>query len=305
MRNSNNNEKIEITKAFKVSRSEELLSFLISKLNTSRNNCKHLLTNKQVLVNGSACSQYNLVLAHDDEVKIAKKPVRVAEAKKAPKKNSKPRINILFEDDEFIAIDKPNGLLSVEADKEHENAYDYVLSYLQTKDKRLRPFILHRIDKETSGVLVFAKNEIIYTKMKMNWNELVVSRGYYAVVEGRLNKKSDRISIKLKENKNNIVYKTNDPDGKTAITEYQVLKEDNDFSLVKCNILTGRKNQIRVTFKDLGHPVCGDDKYLANKNPIKRLALHAYLLEFYHPDTKELISIESKMPNSFLSVFRG
>lgn len=296
-------EKIEITKAFKVLKSEELLSFLISKLNTSRNNCKNLLTNKQILVNGSVVSQYNLVLAHDDEVKIAKRPVRSAEVKKAPKKNARPRIEIIYEDNDFIAINKPHGLLSVEADKEHENAYEYVLQYLQMKDKRLRPFILHRIDKETSGVLVFAKNEIIYTKMKMNWNDLVQSRGYYAVVEGRLEKKSDRITIKLKENKNNIVYKTNDPDGKVRITEYQVLKEDNDFSLVKCNILTGRKNQIRVTFKDMGHPICGDDKYLANKNPIKRLALHAYLLEFYHPDTKKLISIETKMPNSFSSVF--
>ncbi len=302
---SNNSEKIEITKAFKVLKSEELLSFLISKLNTSRNNCKHLLTNKQILVNGSVVSQYNLVLAHDDEVKIAKRPVRQALAAKAPKKRARPRINIIYEDSDFIAIDKPNGLLSVEADSEHENAYEYVLQYLQAQDKRLRPFILHRIDKETSGVLVFAKNEFIYTKMKMNWNDLVVSRGYYAVVEGILPKKEDRVSIKLKENKNNIVYRTNDPDGKVRITNYQVLKEANDFSLVRCNIETGRKNQIRVTFKDMGHPICGDDKYLANKNPIKRLALHAYLLEFYHPDTKKLISIESKMPGSFLTVFNN
>ncbi len=304
MKNNNYKEKtkkIEITKTMKVLKSEELLSFLLSKLNTSRNNVKMLLSNHQILVNGSVVTQYNLILVHDDEVKIAKYPVK-EETLKTKKIKQKP-IEIIYEDDEFLAINKPNGLLSVESDKERKNAYDYALSYMQSFDKTKRPFILHRIDKETSGVLVFAKNEKLHSKLKMHWNELVKTRQYYAVIEGKLPKKHDIIKMYLKENENNIVYESNDKSGHLAITEYEVLKENNEYSLVKCLIYTGRKNQIRVAFKSLGHPIVGDDKYGFNKNPFNRLGLHASKLEFIHPDTKELITFEAKCPNIFFSLF--
>ena len=299
---NNKEKKIEITKTMKVLRSEELLSFLLSKLNTSRNNVKMLLSNHQVLVNGSVVTQFNLMLVHDDEVKIAKHPVAVKTEAKPKMKRIKP-IEIIYEDDEFLAINKPNGLLSVESDKERENAYNYALMYLQSIDKRLRPFILHRIDKETSGVLVFAKNEYIHSKLKMNWNDLVKVREYYAVVEGKLPKKHDILKMYLKENENNLVYETQDRTGHLAITEYEVLKESNDYSLVRCLIQTGRKNQIRVAFKTLGHPIVGDDKYGFNKNPLNRLGLHASKLEFVHPDTNELMKFEAKCPNTFFSLF--
>ncbi len=294
--------KIEITKTMKVLRSEELLSFLLSKLNTSRNNVKTLLSNHQVLVNGSVVTQFNLMLVHDDEVKIAKRPQYVKEEPKTKKARPKP-IEIIYEDDDFLAINKPHGLLSIESDKERENAYNYALIYLQSFDKRLRPFILHRIDKETSGVLVFAKNEFIHSKLRMNWNDLVKTREYYAVVEGNLPKKHDVIKMYLKENENNLVYETKDHNGQLAITEYEVLRENSDYSLVRCLISTGRKNQIRVAFKSLGHPIVGDDKYGFNKNPLNRLGLHASKLEFVHPDTSELISFEAKCPNTFFSLF--
>lgn len=300
--NKKEEKKIEITKTLKVLRSEELLSFLLSKLNTSRNNVKTLLSNHQVLVNGSVVTQFNLMLAHDDEVKIAKHPQYVKEEPKTKKARIKP-IEIIYEDDEFLAINKPNGLLSIESDKERENAYNYALMYLQSIDKRLRPFILHRIDKETSGVLVFAKNEIIHSKLRMNWNDYVKTREYYAIVEGKLPKKHDVIKMFLKENENNLVYETKDHNGQLAITEYDVLKETNDYSLVKCLISTGRKNQIRVAFKTLGHPIVGDEKYGFTKNPLNRLGLHASKLEFVHPDTNELISLEAKCPNTFFSLF--
>ncbi len=311
MRNNRNNNrdrkeenKIEITKTMKVLRSEELLSFLLSKLNTSRNNVKTLLSNHQVLVNGSVVTQFNLMLVHDDEVKISKRPVHTNDEPKAKRVRQKP-IEIIYEDDDFLAINKPHGLLSVESDKEKENAYNYALMYLQSFDKRLRPFILHRIDKETSGVLVFAKNEFIHSKLRMNWNDLVRTREYYAVVEGKLEKKHDILKMYLKENENNLVYETKDKNGQLAITEYQVLKESNDYSLVKCLIATGRKNQIRVAFKSLGHPIVGDEKYGFTKNPLNRLGLHASKLEFFHPDTEELISFEAKCPNTFFSLFNS
>lgn len=296
--------KIEITAIYKVNRSEELLSFLLAKCKTSRNNVKSLLTNRQVLVNGSVVSQYNLMLAKDDEIKISKRPVS-AEQKPGVRREKRKfyTFNILYEDDDFIAVDKPVGLLSVESDKESECAFNYVLEYLQQKNKALRPYILHRIDKETSGVLIFAKNVKIHSMLRMNWNSYVELREYYAVVEGRLEKKSDTISSYLKENSNNLVYSTNDPSGQKAITHYTVKKESNEFSLLKVAIDTGRKNQIRVHMNSLGHPIVGDDKYGHTKNPLKRLGLHASKLEFKHPITKELISIEAPVPRIFYGLF--
>ena len=178
--------KLEITATYKVNRSDELLEFLLKKCNTSRNNVKKLLSNHQVLVNGSVVTQFNLPLAKDDEIKISKNPVTDNNKKSdfIREKRKFYTFNVLYEDDDFIAIDKPHGLLSVESDKETECAFSYVLQYLQNKNKALRPFVLHRIDKETSGVLVFAKNTKIHSMLKLNWNEYVRVREYTAVVEG-------------------------------------------------------------------------------------------------------------------------
>ena len=166
------------TAVYKVNRSDELLEFLLRKCNTSRNNVKSLLVRRQVLVNGRVVTQYNFMLAKDDEVKLSKRPVKdgvtatqPARGKPAPKPAfRRGDVKIIYEDDDFIAVDKPAGLLSVESDKEHECAYSYAVDYLSKKDKNARPFILHRIDKETSGVLLFAKDIKIHSKMKMRWS---------------------------------------------------------------------------------------------------------------------------------------
>jgi 23S rRNA pseudouridine1911/1915/1917 synthase len=196
------------TAVYKVNRSDELLEFLLRKCNTSRNNVKSLLVRRQVLVNGSVVTQYNFPLAKDDEVKLSKKPVkdgatatRPVSPKRPPKAPS--QIGIVFEDEDFLVINKPVGLLSVESDKETECAYGYALQYMQAQGKNSRPYVLHRIDKETSGVLVFAKNIKLHSMLKMHWNEQVTLREYFAVVEGILEKKQDTITSFLKENKNN------------------------------------------------------------------------------------------------------
>lgn len=297
------------TATYKVSRSDFLLEFLLRKCNTSRNNVKALLARKQVLVNGSLVTQFDFPLAKDDEVKISKTPVRGETARtKTPvrrqKQSSPPQeIRIVYEDEHFLAIDKPAGLLSVQSDKETECAYGYVLAYLSQKDKNARPFILHRIDKETSGVLVFAKDIKIHSMLKMHWNELVSLREYYAVVEGVLEQKSGTIVSYLKENKNNLVYATNDPTGQKAITHYEVVEENDEYSLLKVKIDTGRKNQIRVQLKSKGYGVVGDDKYGSTKNPIARLGLHASCLVFQSPITKELITFRAPVPAAFRALF--
>lgn len=300
--------KVEYTHIFKVNRSGELLNFLLNKINTSRNNVKSILSNRQVLVNGAVITQFNFMLAKDDEVKIAKKPIAKEEnnnrqIRKEPKKFF--TVNIIYEDKDFIAIDKPCGLLSVESDKEsNETAYNYVLNYLQSKNKALRPFILHRIDKETSGVLVFAKDIRLHSMLKLHWNEHVKNREYCAIVEGKMEEKEGRIVSFLKENKNNLMYSTKDSSGELAITNYKVTNESNEFSMLKVNIETGRKNQIRVHMQDLNHPIVGDEKYGFNKNPLKRLGLHASCLEFIHPVTKEMIVIKAPIPNIFKGLFK-
>ena len=301
-------EKIEYTASFKVNRSDELLEFLLKKMNTSRNNVKNLLSHHMVLVNGSPVSQYNLMLAKDDEVKITKKPQLNMPRVKNDSKNKKDKpkrvyLDIIYEDDDFIAINKPNGLLSVESDKERECAFSYVLEYMQENDPKSRPFVLHRIDKETSGVLVFAKNVKIHSMLKLNWNEYIKTREYFAMVEGTLKEKEGRITSYLKENQNNLVYSTQDPSGALAVTDYKVKKEHGQYSLLSVLIYTGRKNQIRVHMHDIGNPIVGDDKYGCTKNPLKRLGLHASRLEFLHPITKELISIKAPVPNIFYGPF--
>ncbi len=298
------------TATYKVGRSDLLLEFLLRKCNTSRNNVKSLLARKQVLVNGSLVTQFDFPLAKDDEVKISKTPVR-GESPKTPKtpvkRQGKPtppkKISIIYEDESFLAIDKPEGLLSVGSDKQTECAYGYALAYLAQKDKNARPFILHRIDKETSGVLVFAKDIKVHSMLKMRWNELVSLREYYAVAEGVFEEKTGTIVSYLKENKNNLTYVTNDPTGQKAITHYEVVAENGEYSLLKVKIDTGRKNQIRVQMKSIGHSIVGDEKYGHTKNPLKRLGLHASKLEFISPVSKELISLHAPVPVAFRALF--
>ena len=299
----------------KVQRSDTLLEFLLKKCNTSRNNVKALLSRRQVLVNGSVVTQFDFALAKDDEVRVARDSVQgqegIAKATKPSVKSAKakaseapvPKVTVLYEDDDLIAVDKPVGLLSVESDKETECAFAQVLKYLQSKDKSLRPFILHRIDKETSGVLLFAKNIKLHSMLRMKWNELVQTREYVAVCEGFFEKKEDTIVSYLRENANNLMYSTQDPSGQKAVTHYKVERESNAYSLVRVEIDTGRKNQIRVHMQSLGHPIIGDDKYGHTKNPLGRLGLHATCLTLIHPVTKELMTFRSSVPSAFRKLF--
>lgn len=307
------------TATYKVNRSDELLEFLLKKCNTSRNNVKSLLVRKQVLVNGRVVTQYNYVLAKDDEVKLSRKPVKDGVVATQPTarrgvKTAQPTftlrdLKIIYEDEDFIAVDKPVGLLSVESDKETACAYGLVAEYMQRADKNARPFILHRIDKETSGVLVFAKNVKIHSMLKMHWAEQVQLREYYAVVEGAPEEKTATVTTYLKENVNNIVYSTKDPTGQKAITHYEVLKSTEQYALLRVKIDTGRKNQIRVHMQGLGCPIVGDDKYGKKqdgtqvRNPLGRLGLHASRLEFVHPVKKEVISIAATVPAAFRGLF--
>ena len=230
-------------------------------------------------------------------VQLSKNPIK-------DEKKEKIKLDIIYEDDELIVINKPSGLLSIESDNEKSNtAYRLLTNYVQRKDKMARIFIVHRIDKDTSGVLLVAKNEKIKNLLQHNWQKIVNKREYIAICEGIFKPKSGTIKSYLKSNSNNLMYSTKDPKGQLAITHYKVLKENKKYSLVDVFIDSGRKNQIRVHMGDLGHHVVGDDKYGKVSNPINRLGLHAYVLSFTHPITKKVMTFKAKLPKVFESIF--
>lgn len=209
-------------------------------------------------------------------------------------------IRVLYEDDCLIAINKPSGLLSVATDKEREmTAYRIVKENLAYGNRRLQLFVLHRLDRDTSGILLFAKNRNIQEQMQQKWGEMVTERGYQAIVEGRPEKDEDELRSYISENRAMVVFRSDSDNGKLAITRYRTVKSNDKYSLLKINILTGRKNQIRVQLSSIGHPIAGDKKYGAKGNPINRLALHADRLTFTHPVSGKSIKINSPLPGRF------
>ncbi|MCH5171422.1 MAG: RluA family pseudouridine synthase [Erysipelotrichales bacterium] len=286
-------------KEYKVKDNTTLLDFLLANLKgQSRNNIKSLLTHRQVLIDGAPVTQYDFVLSSGDIVMISPAPVRKIT-------NPKEKLDIIYEDDELIAINKPSGLLSIASDREKElTAYRLLMDHVRLTNPRNRIYVVHRIDKDTSGVLIVAKNEKLRDLLQDRWNDIVKFRGYYAIIEGQLKEKEGRIRSWLREASTNLMYSSRKPgDGKESITNYRVIKEISEYSLLDVNIETGRKNQIRVHMKDLGHNIIGDDRYGATKNPLNRLGLHAYSLEFVHPVKKKMMKFEAKMPTEFVSMF--
>lgn len=209
-------------------------------------------------------------------------------------------IPVLYEDDYLIAINKPSGLLTVATDRERETtAYRLLKEHLAYGNRRAQLFVLHRLDRDTSGILIFAKERNIQAQMQEKWSEVVTERGYMAIVEGTPDKQEDEIRTFISENNATLVYKSDERRGKLAITRYRVTKSGYGYSLLKINILTGRKNQIRVQLSSIGHPIAGDKKYGAKSNPINRLALHADRLSFIHPVSGETVKLRIPTPGRF------
>lgn len=264
-----------------------LMDFLLQRYN--RKNVKNLLKFKQVYVNSKPVTQYDYPLKTDDVVEIHKK--------------EETSLEIIYEDNEFVVINKPAGLLSMSDGKEKEKtAYHYISQYLKKQNKRNKIFIVHRLDRETSGVLMFCKNEKTRNLLQEHWNEIVIKRGYVAVVEGYMKKQQDVLINYLAESKSQLVYVTAKEKGKKAITNYRVIKQTKYFSLLHINLDTGRKNQIRVQLSNIKHPITGDKKYGAKTNAIGRLALHAHEFGFIHPRTKKKYNFKIEIPEAFYRI---
>ncbi|MDD3363914.1 MAG: RluA family pseudouridine synthase [Syntrophomonas sp.] len=282
-----------------VSEPMELMQFLIEKMpNKARNNIKSLLTHRQVLVGEKVVTQYNHLLRVGQEVVINWSLVRDEDQIKG--------LKIIYEDSEIIVIDKPAGLLSIASDSEKQyTAYHQLTEYVRRDNQENRIFIVHRLDRDTSGVMLFSKNEEVKHLLQDAWKEIVVDRAYIAVVEGQVEKMDGTVRSWLKETKTKLMYSSSiSGDGLEAITHYQVLQSVPKYSLLEIRLETGRKNQIRVHMKDMGHSIIGDKKYGSTTNPIGRLGLHAHILSFKHPVTGELLSFETEVPKKFSRLFR-
>jgi tRNA pseudouridine32 synthase/23S rRNA pseudouridine746 synthase/23S rRNA pseudouridine1911/1915/1917 synthase len=224
---------------------------------------------------------------------------------KSPPRRYQPRgLSILYEDHDILIVDKMSGLLTVSNEKVRENSAYYLLNKYVRKGNqksRNRIFIVHRLDRDTSGIIVFAKNGNAKRYLQKEWRGF--KKKYYAVVHGTLPKKEGVITSYLAENRFHKMYSVDDPKkGKLAKTGYKVLRESKKYSLLEIDLLTGRKNQIRVHFSEKGCPVAGDKMYGEKEKGIKRLALHAASINILHPYTKEKMTFEAKVPTYFKSL---
>ena len=276
-----------------VDRADTLLPFLLShQKGKSRNNIKALLTRGQVLVDGQAVTRHDHPLVPGQTVSL------------------RPRLQggdlpfpLLYEDADLLAIDKPAGLLSTANEREQERtAFHAVSDWLRDRGEG-RAFLVHRLDRDTSGVLLFAKSEAVQQRFQNEWNTLIRRRGYRAVVEGAPPEPAGTIRTQLRENRIHRVYSVRSG-GKTAVTHYQVERLGADYALLAVAIDTGRKNQIRVHFSELGCPVAGDKVYGAATDPLGRLCLHAHELSFAHPVTGAELLLRSETPRGFSRLVR-
>lgn len=268
-----------------------LLEYILKYIEPNRKKAKNLLYNKSILINNKSISQYNYQVHINDTIEI----------KKFTNTKISNNINILYEDDNIIVVNKPSNLLTISNMKEKEHTlYSMISDYIKEKNKHNKIFVIHRLDKDTSGIIMFAKNEKVKKLYQDNWNNLVKYRGYTAVVEGIPEKKEDTITLYLKENKNLKMYPSKD--GDKAITKYKIKKSNKNYSLVDIEILTGKKNQIRATMEYINHPIVGDIKYSSKNKSLGRLGLHAHKLIIINPITKKEMTFETRIPNSFIKI---
>ena len=289
----------QMRKVLAVTEETTLLPFLLREVTgKSRNTVKGLLTRRQVMVDGTVVTRFDAPLLPGQQVTLL--PPEAAGAAELP-------FPVLYQDRDLIAVDKPAGLLSMGNEKERtRTAYRMVSDYVKAREPGGRIFIVHRLDRDTSGVLVFAKNERMKRALQDHWEALVQQRGYVAAVEGDLPEPEGTVRSYLRETATHLVYSgPRGKEGREAVTHYRVLARGKGFSLVEVTIDTGRKNQIRVHMQDLGCPVAGDRQYGAQSDPMGRLALHAHVLRFTDPRSKKTLELKASLPLGFQKLFPG
>ena len=284
-----------------VNEAAPLLEWLLANLNESRSKVKATLQGRGIKVDGKTVTQFDFPLKPGMKVAVSKT--------KRNQQSFKSRyVKIVYEDKWLIVIEKQIGILSMAAGHSSLNVKSVLDDYFQRSRQKCTAHVVHRLDRDTSGLMVYAKDIDTEQILEHNWHQIVYDRRYVAVVRGEMEHDEGTIRSWLKDNKAYITYSSPvDNGGKLAITHYHVLDRTTEHSLVEFQLETGRKNQIRVHSADIGHPVCGDTKYGNNEQGggrLHRLCLHAYLLCFTHPITGEPMEFETPIPTAFKQLFK-
>lgn len=276
-----------------------LLDFLLKNAgNKSRTKIKATLRGQGIKVNGRITTQFDYQLKPGMKVSISK-------AKRDGQQLVSRYVKLVYEDRHIVVIEKAEGILSMAAGHSSLNVKSVLDDYFHKSHQRCTAHVVHRLDRETSGLMIYAKDMDTEQILEHNWHDIVYDRRYVAVVSGGIEDDGGTIANWLKDNKAYVTYSSPvDNGGKYAITHFHVLARTTEHSLVEYRLETGRKNQIRVHSADMGHPVCGDMKYGNGDDPLHRLCLHAYRLDFYHPITGSRMEFETPIPPAFNRLFK-
>ena len=299
MRNSNPYSRQGDYETFAVEQEQPLLEFLLEHVKTlSRSKIKQTLQGRGVTVNDRQVTQFDYPLKSGMKVAVSR-------SKRNNETLRSRYVRIVYEDRWLVVVEKQVGILSMAAGHSSLNVKSVLDDYFRKTRQPCNAHVVHRLDRDTSGLMVYAKDKQTEQVMERSWHQIVYDRRYVAVVGGQMEQDSGTIQSFLKDNKAYITYSSpTDNGGKLAITHYFTLDRSRDYSLVEYKLETGRKNQIRVHSADIGHPVCGDIKYGDGTDPIGRLCLHAFLLCFEHPVTHERMEFETPFPKSFTDLFK-
>ncbi|MCR4916214.1 MAG: RluA family pseudouridine synthase [Prevotella sp.] len=283
---------------FVVSEEMPLLDFLLANVNQSRTKIKATLQGRGIKVNGKTVTQFDFML--QPKMKVA-----VSKTKRNQQSFKSRYVKIVYEDKWIIVVEKNIGILSMAAGHSSLNVKSVLDDYFHKSRQKCTAHVVHRLDRDTSGLMVYAKDLQTEQILEHNWHQIVYDRRYVAILSGEMEQDEGTIQNWLKDNKAYVTYSSPfDNGGKLAISHFHVLSRTTEHSLVEFQLETGRKNQIRVHAADMGHPVCGDSKYGNGDDPIHRLCLHAWLLCFTHPVTGEPMEFETPIPTSFKQLFR-
>lgn len=292
------NKKINEYAHYQVEQDDTLLNFLLNNVKESRSKIKATLQGRGIKVDGKTVTQF------DYPVKAGTK-IDVSKTKRNNDKLKSRYLKIVYEDQWLVVIEKNIGILSMAAGHKSLNVKAVLDDYFKKTRQRCTAHVVHRLDRDTSGLMIYAKDMETEQILEHNWHDIVFDRRYVAVVSGEMEQDEGTIENWLKDNKAYVTYSSPvDNGGKYAITHYRVLDRTTEHSLVEYKLETGRKNQIRVHSADMGHPVCGDIKYGNGDDPVHRLCLHAYMLCFYHPHTGEPMEFQTMIPAPFRHIFK-
>lgn len=282
---------------YTVKEPSKLLEWLIANLKDSRTKIKATLSGRGVKVNGKVVTQFDAKLIPGMKIEVSKSK-QITEFKSR-------FIRIVYEDSYIIVVEKHAGILSMAAGHSTLNVKSVLDEYFKQSRQHCTAHVVHRLDRDTSGLMIYAKDKNIELALESDWHNIVFDRRYVAVLSGVVDQDEGTMESWLKDNRAYVTYSSPyDNGGKLAITHYFVLDRSNDYSLVEFKLETGRKNQIRVHASDMGHPVCGDVKYGNGDDPLGRLCLHAFRLCFYHPVSHRPMEFETMFPREFVSLFR-